>query len=403
MRQRITRRMPAGHLWVWLLCTTAGLAGCYPSDRLPAVPPDLQGQAEVVGMPGVRYTTANISSDFTKDALESVRREQEQRAEAGETGPLPPVHFLALSGGGDNGAFGAGLLNGWTAAGTRPQFKVVTGISTGALTAPFAFLGQKYDPVLKEIYTTISSKDVLEDRNFLAAVLADAMADNAPLWNLTKKYVTEQLLQEIAAEHAKGRMLFVGTTNLDARQGVIWNMGKIAASGHPGALQLFRSLMIASAALPGAFPPVFIDVEVKGQRYQEMHVDGGASAQVFVYPVNYRLNEAAAAAGIQRERHLYVIRNARLDPEWAHVERRTMSIAGRAITSLIQTQGKGDVFRIFALAQRDQVDFNLAYIPDIFKASHKEEFDNTYMRQLFDLGYGLAKNGYDWVKQPPGF
>jgi len=345
---------------------------------------------------------ANLS-DFSKDALEAVRWEQEQRAKAGETGPLPPAHFLALSGGGDNGAFGAGLLNGWTAAGTRPQFKVVTGVSTGALTAPFAFLGQKYDPVLKEIYTTISSKDVLEDRNFLAAVLADAMADNAPLWKLTKKYVTEQLLQEIAAEHAKGRLLFVGTTNLDARQGVIWNMGKIAASGHPGALQLFRSLMIASAALPGAFPPVFIDVEVKGQRYQEMHVDGGASAQVFVYPANYRLNEVAAAAGIERERHLYVIRNARLDPEWAHVERRTMSIAGRAITSLIQTQGKGDVFRIFALAQRDQVDFNLAYIPDIFKAMHKEEFDNTYMRQLFDLGYGLAKNGYDWVKQPPGF
>jgi predicted acylesterase/phospholipase RssA len=367
------------------------------------VPAELQGQAEVVGMRGVRYTAANISSDFSKDALEAVRREQEQRAKAGKTGPLPPAHFLALSGGGDNGAYGAGLLNGWTAAGTRPQFKVVTGVSTGALTAPFAFLGQKYDPVLKEIYTTISSKDVLEDRNFLAAVLADAMADNAPLWNLTKKYVTEQLLQEIAAEHAKGRMLFVGTTNLDARQGVIWNMGKIAASGHPQALQLFRSLMIASAALPGAFPPVFIDVEVKGQRYQEMHVDGGASAQVFVYPVNYRLNEAAAAAGIQRERHLYVIRNARLDPEWAHVERRTMSIAGRAITSLIQTQGKGDVFRIFALAQRDQVDFNLAYIPDIFKAMHKEEFDNTYMRQLFDLGYGLAKNGYDWIKQPPGY
>ena len=106
---------------------------------------------------------------------------------------------------------------------------------------------------------------------------------------------------------------------------------------------------------------------------------------------------------MQRERHLYVIRNARLDPEWAHVERRTMSIAGRAITSLIQTQGKGDVFRIFAVAQRDQVDFNLAYIPDIFKAVHKEEFDNTYMRQLFELGYGLAKNGYDWVSNHRDF
>jgi predicted acylesterase/phospholipase RssA len=342
-------------------------------------------------------------ADFLRDAEESIRRELEQRAKAGETGPLPPVHFLAVSGGGDNGAFGTGLLNGWTAAGTRPEFKLVTGVSTGALIAPFAFLGPKYDAVIKEIYTGISSKDVLEERNFLAAVLADAMADNAPLWNLTKKYVTEQLLQEIAVEHAKGRSLLVGTTNLDARQGVIWNMGKIAASGHPGALQLFRSILIASAALPAAFPPVFIDVEAKGQRYQEMHVDGGASAQVFVYPPQFQLGERAAATGLQRERHLYVIRNARLDPDWAHVERRTMSIAGRAITSLIQTQGKGDVFRIFAIAQRDQVDFNLAYIPETFKAEHKEEFDNPYMRKLFQLGYDLAKNGYDWTKKPPGF
>lgn len=402
MGQRNARMIPAGHLGVWLLCTTAGLAGCYPSDRLPAVPPELQSQAEVVGMPGVRYMATNLAS-FSEDAQESVRRELEQRAKAGETGPLPPAHFLALSGGGDNGAFGAGLLNGWTAARARPEFKLVTGVSTGALLAPFAFVGQKYDPVIKEFYTSISSKDILEERNFLAAVLADAMADNAPLWGLISKYVTELLLQEIAAEHAKGRVLLVCTTNLDARQPVIWNLGKIAASGHPGALQLFRSILIASAALPGAFPPVFIEVEVKGQRYHEMQVDGGASAQIFVYPPQFKLAERAAATGTQRERHLYLIRNARLDPEWAHVERRTMSIANRAITSLIQTQGRGDLFRIFAVAQRDQVDFNLAYIPETFKASHKEEFDNLYMRQLFQLGYDLAKNGYDWTKQPPGF
>jgi len=402
MRQRIARVMPVGRLWVWLLCTTAGVTGCYPSDRLPAVPQELQDQAEVVGLPGVRYMAANMP-DLIRGAEESARRELEQRTKTGDTGPLSPAHFLAVSGGGDNGAFGAGLLNGWTAAGSRPGFKLVTGVSTGALIAPFAFLGQKYDPVLKEIYTGISSKDVLAERNFLAAVLADAMADNAPLWGLIKKYVTEQLLQEIAAEYAKGRLLLVGTTNLDARQGVIWNMGKIAASGHPQALHLFRSILIASAALPGAFPPVFIDVEAKGQRYQEMHVDGGASAQVFVYPTTYQLAERAAAMGMQRERHLYVIRNARLDPDWAHVERRTMSIAGRAITSLIQTQGKGDVYRIFSVAQRDQLDFNLAYIPESFKVEHKEEFDNFYMRQLFQLGYDLAKSGYDWGKVPPGF
>ena len=388
---------------IGLVLASALLTGCSPPERLPAVPPELQAEAEVAGMPGVRYTS--VEPDFLRfvqDTLESVRREQEALAQAGHKGPLPPAHFLALSGGGDNGAFGVGLLNGWTESGARPQFKVVTGVSTGALIAPFAFLGGKYDAQVKGIFTGISTKDVLSERSVLAAVLDDAMADNRPLWGLTEKHVTETMLRDIAAEHAKGRILLIGTTNLDTRRGVIWNIGKIAASGHPKALALFRSILIASSAIPGAFPPVLIEVEAKGQRFHEMHVDGGASAQVFLYPPQYKLGELAAAAGIKRERKLYIIRNAYMHPEWSEVERRTMTIAGRAIASLIQTQGRGDLFRIFALAQRDHVDFNLAYIPATFTAPHKEEFDNEYMRQLFQLGFDLAKAGYPWEKIPPG-
>jgi predicted acylesterase/phospholipase RssA len=367
------------------------------------VPADLQDQAEVVGLPGVRYMTSESGlSALIREGQESVRREQESLAQAGHRGPLPPAYYLALSGGGQNGAFSVGLLNGWTAAGTRPEFKLVTGISTGALVAPFAFLGSKHDAEIKEIFTGVSSKDVLSKRSFLAAVLNDAMADNKPLWGLTKKYVTKQILSEIAAEYAKGRIFLVATTNLDAQRGVIWNMGKIAASGHPKALDLFHSILIASSALPAAFPPVLIDVEAKGRRFQEMHVDGGATAQVFVYPPSFRVREVAAAAGIQRERRLYVVRNARLDPGWAEVERRTVSIGSRAISSLIQMQGRGDLFRIFALAERDQVDFNLAYIPESFNTPHKEVFDNEYMRQVYQLGYDLAKKGYPWAKKPPG-
>ncbi len=322
---------------------------------------------------------------------------------AASHGPLPPAVFLAISGGGDNGAFGAGLLNGWTAAGTRPTFKLVTGVSTGALTAPFAFAGPAYDATLKEVYTTISAKDILESRSLLAALTSDAMADNHPLWKLIAKYVDQALLDVIAAEYAKGRLLLVGTTDLDARRGIIWNLSKIAASRDPKALDLFRTLMVASAAIPGAFPPTMIDVEVSGQPYQEMHVDGGATAQVFVYPPSLDIKAMERKTGNQRERRAYVIRNSRLDPEWAQVERSTMTIAGRAISSLIHTQGIGDLYRIYLTTQRDGVDFNLAFIPDSFNAPHKEDFDTEFMRQLYAVGYDMAAKGYPWQKTPPGF
>jgi hypothetical protein len=371
--------------------------------RQAAVPRELTEKAGIPGMPGVRFMAGGDMTELRRIAIESVSKEQEYRAKQGETGPLPPAVFLAVSGGGDNGAFGAGLLNGWTAAGTRPEFKLVTGISTGALIAPFAFLGPKYDATLKEVFTTSSPKNILNPRGKLAALFNDALADNRPLWQLTRKHVNEELLREIAAEYAKGRFLLIGTTDLDARRGIIWDMGRIASYGSPEALDLFVNIMIASAAIPGAFPPTLFDVEADGKPYQEMHVDGGAIAQVFVYPSAIHVKEEAAAAGFTRERRLYVIRNARLDPDWAHVERKTMSIAQRAIASLIHTQGIGDLYRIYTTTQRDGVDFNLAFIPPSFNAPHKEQFDTEYMRQLYDVGYAMAVKGFPWVKTPPGF
>jgi hypothetical protein len=380
------------------------IQGCATTpQRLPAVPQELSAKAEIPGMPGVRYVAGGDMSGLTRDAVDSLRKEQAWRAKQGLTGPLPPAVYLAISGGGDNGAYSAGLLNGWTAAGTRPEFRLVTGISTGALIAPFAFLGPKYDATLKEVYTTIAPKDILIARSMIAGVLSDAMADNAPLWVLTRKSVTAEFLREVAAEYAKGRFLLVGTTDLDARRGIIWDMGKIASYGTPQALDLFISIMIASASIPAGFPPAMIDVEVDGKRYQEMHVDGGTTAQVFVYPASIRIRDQAAAAGVTRERRLYVIRNARLDPDWAHTERSTMTIAGRAIASLIHTQGIGDLYRIYATAQRDGVDFNLTFIPSSFNHPHKEEFDNDYMRALYDTGYSLAVKGLPWAKTPPGY
>lgn len=382
------------------------LSGCSIPARKEAVPLELTRKAEVVGMPGVRYPVSSDMPEFTKDAVDSFYREQAFLSKQGiaPNGQLPPTYFLAISGGGDDGAYGAGLLCGWTATGKRPDFKGVTGISTGALIAPFAFLGPKYDFVLRKVYTQVTPKDILEPRYFIAALNNDAMADNAPLKKLVKTYITEAFLKEVAQEYQqRGRLLLVATTNLDALQAVIWNMGKIAASGHPDAVKLFQDIMIASAAIPGAFPPVMVDVEANGKRYQEMHVDGGAMAQVFLYPPSLKVGDLSKQHKVVRERNLYMIRNARLDPEWAEVERRTMSIAGRAVASLIQTQGIGDMYKIYSETQRDGLNFNLAYIPSSFKAPHKEDFDTEYMRQLFQTGYDQAVKGYPWEKTPPGF
>jgi len=237
----------------------------------------------------------------------------------------------------------------------------------------------------------------------LAALFDDAMADNAPLQKLVAKYVTPEFLREIAAEHAKGRILLIGTTNLDARRPVMWNIGKIAASGNPKALELVRKILIASAAIPGAFPPMMIDVSVNGKQYQEMHVDGGASGQVFVYPPQLKIAEISNAAGITRERSAFIIRNARLDPEWADTHRKVLSIAGRAVSSLIQSQGVGDLYRIYATTQRDGVDFNLAFIPSTFNLTSPQPFDRPYMNELFKVGYDLGRAGYQWAKTPPGY
>ena len=400
----VTGAPPRSIAMLVLVLTLVIVQGCASHSRHAAVPSGLVAKATVSGMDyGIRYFPSDPErvQVFIDDYLKTMQLEDAEYARQGNTGSLPSTAMLAISGGGDNGAFAAGFLNGWTKQGSRPQFKLVTGVSTGALIAPFAFLGPAYDKKLKEFYTSISLKYVAKKRSVLAVMTNDAMADNTPLKNLVKKNVDQNMLDAIAAEHAKGRMLLVGTVDLDARRPVIWNITKIAASGRPGSLELVRSLLIASSAIPATFPPVMIDVEVGGKKYQEMHVDGNTAAQVFVYPAAVRLKDVSAAAGVTRERKLYILRNARLDPEWAQVERRTLPIAAQAIGTLIQSQGVGDLYRIYTVTRRDGIDFNLAYIPPTFKTPHKEEFDTAYMRALYDVGYRLAEKGYVWTKEPP--
>lgn len=375
-----------------------------PPRRLPPVPRELTVRAVVPGMPGIRYLAGVDIESFVQDVMAARQHEEEFLFRSGHAGPLPPADLLVISGGGDNGAFGAGLLCAWSASGTRPAFKSVTGISTGALIAPLAFVGSEYDDLLKKIYTSVTPTDIMEKRNVLAAITNDGMADNRPLWDLISRSIDEVLLTRIAEEHLKGRILLVGTTNLDSRQPVIWNMGKIAASGHPEALRLCRAILLASAALPGVFPPSMIGVEVDGTPYEEMHVDGGASAQAFLYPPSMRaVARSMGGEMTARGGHVYVLRNSAFGSTWSRIERRTITIAGHAITSLIHTQGLGDLYRMYLTAQRDGFDFNLAYIgPDFTYENKTGEFDTLYMQKLFDYGYNLARPGYPWKKSPPG-
>ncbi len=383
------------------ICALA--AGCSALPRLRAVPPQDEADVTVLGLRDIRYWGDQASPALLAEAKASYFRELAAWRQSGNTGPLPPANYLAVSGGGEDGAFGAGLLVGWTNQGSRPQFKLTTGVSTGALTAPFAFLGPDYDARLRAVYTQTSAQNVLTARGLLAVLTEDALNSNAPLRKTIERYVTQSMLDNIAAEYRKGRLLLIGTTNLDEGRPVIWNVTKLAASNRPGVLHLVHQILIASAAIPGAFPPEMIDVEVNGRKYQEMHVDGGASAQVFVYPPSLQSAVEMRRRNIVRVRHLYVIRNARLDPQWQETKRSMFSIAGRAISSLIQTQGVGDLYRIYVTAVRDDIDFNLAYIPASFREKLKTPFDTRYMQALFTVGYGLGRAGYSWAKLPPGY
>jgi hypothetical protein len=267
--------------------------------------------------------------------------------------------------------------------------------------APFAFLGRAYHDRLCKLYTTITPADILKARGLTAVLTSDALADTDPLYRLISRYVDEQMLADIATEYGKGRLLLIGTTSLDFQRPVIWNIGAIAAKGGPQAVELVRKILLASAAIPGAFPPVMIRVEAGGEQYQEMNVDGGAVAQTFLYPANLRDRIDPRSPSFARDRHAYIIRNGRLDPEWASVDRGFLSITGRAIATMIHYSGYNDVFRIYAITKRDGVDYNLAYIKPNFPVEKHEEFDTVYLLKLFDYGYEQGRAGYRWSKAPP--
>jgi predicted acylesterase/phospholipase RssA len=374
------------------------VSGCGSLRPRRPVPENLVRQAQIPGMEDVRVMPdVRFPKSYQADLGEA------QKAAAKFTPCCKKkLTLLALSGGGDGGAFGAGLLNGWTEAGNRPDFDYVTGISTGALIAPLAFIGKQYDPFLKKAYTTIGPRDIARNRHlFQILQIRDAVSDSTPLARLIARDFGERELALVAQEHASGRRLFIGTTDFDAQLPVFWNMGAIAASGHPKALEIIRKVMLASASIPVVFPPVYFNVEAEGKSYDEMHLDGGVVTQVFGAKLLADGAQVWREAGYQVEAQLFMIRNSQLGGNWEKVQPKISSIASRAISTLIKTQGLGDIYRAYVFSKDSDIDFNVAGIPLEFHAEHPEEFNTDYMKALYKFSYEQAREGYEWRKRPP--
>ena len=376
------------------------LPGCA-TMRHP-VPPDLLGKVRVDNMDDVRIMTGEANTKLQENLLLSVKQEAPEDFPVGPDG-VKVYPLLAISGGGANGAYGAGLMKGWSKEGSRPVFKVITGVSTGAITAPFVFLGKEYDAELEKCYTTMATKDVMANKLPFMVFFGDSFASNAPLARTITRMVDKNILAKIAAQHKRGRRLFVGTANLDAERFVVWDMGAIACRGD---IELFRKVMLASAAIPIIFPPAVFHVEADGKSYDELHADGGTLTQVFTtYKLLEGMEGAAKSLGIDPSKmkgKLYIIRNGYMSPTYKKVKDDLASLAQRSFDMIIDSQGLGDTYRIYVYTKKRGNDYNLAYIPPDFKQNPKEMFDPIDMKRLFDRGYADAAGGYQWHKTPPG-
>jgi patatin-like phospholipase len=292
--------------------------------------------------------------------------------------------WLAISGGGSDGAYGAGVLTGWSESGLRPEFAVVTGVSIGALIAPFAFLGPRYDEVVHKNFTTIGAADIFEDRT-----TRDSLFDYWPLKRVIEQRVTPALLSEIAAEHARGRRLFVATTNLDAGRRVVWNMGAIAARGEEG-LKLFRDVLLASSSIPGFFSPVPIEVEANGKKFHELHSDGTLTAPFFVVPDTMLSPRGATRPPFGQ---LYIIVNSKLGPEFKMPDRNIPGILGRSIGVALTAALRAEVMLVYIGAQRHGITLRIAHVDPSFDHPSRGPFDGQYMQALYEVGVAAGKKG----------
>lgn len=371
------------------------LAGCTSAPTITPVPEKSVGHATIPGHGPIRYLHGYDEAAFIADYQVAMR--------SAPNGP-EGVALLAISGGGPNGAFGAGVLVGWSELGTRPEFQVVTGVSTGALAAPFAFLGAEYDDRLKLAYTTIRDADLFNPhilRSFFSFLHVDSLADTRPLDQTLARLIDTEMLKRIAAEYSRGRRLYVCTHELTSGRAIYWNMTALAASGRPDALALFRKVLIASASIPMVFPPQYFEVEVNGQRFTEVHVDGGLSRQAFFHLNGARAGLQPQSDGSPVRLITYLIRNGKLRADYDPIPLHVVPIGLRTMQALVAAEGTGDLYRIYDQTLVEQADFRLILISEDVPMKHRQMFEPEFMQTLFELGRTRIKAENPWFDRPP--
>lgn len=371
------------------------MAGCrFRDQNPPPIPP--------VDLASVDSPCDSLSP-LTPDELNLVA-DQIRQSRRPPTPPTRKYNILALSGGGAYGAYTAGVVCGWTETGTRPEFDVITGISTGSLIACLAFLGPSTDAEIQRFYTQTSTRDLYRIHKPIRSLFSAYIADNTPLAERLSATVTPQFLAAVAQEHLKGRRLYVGTTNLNTRRLVVWDMGAIATRGTPASRELFINVLLASTAIPGFFPPVRFSVDVDGKPCEEIHVDGGVSRAVF-FRAPYVSPETRAAFGATslHDSNLYLIIAGKLYPDPAPVRMRALNIAGNSISSLLHSSARAEVYRLFTYSILTGMNYNLAAVSKDFPTlSTSVKFDPVEMSKLFEEGRRQILSGSAWQKHPQG-
>jgi predicted acylesterase/phospholipase RssA len=372
-------------------------------ERTPAPADMLTTVASMPDAAGVRFWGDEVPGDLATAVARWIPHLPRLATTAPRVGDRPLVTYLALSGGGSDGAFGAGLLAGWTQSGQRPQFEVVTGVSAGALIAPFAFLGSDYDAALRDVWTSYGTKDIAP-RRLVGFLGGPSVADTAPLKRIIARYVDATMLARIAAEYKKGRLLLVVSTQLDAQRPMVWNLGEIANRGGPEALELVHQVLMASSAIPGFFPPVNIRVRgTDGKIYDEMHVDGGVTREVFVAPAQLSFSSFDPFYPVRPNRRIFIIKNGKTEPEYQSVKASTLSVIERSLWTMIKSHQLSDIYRIYRLAKDDGVEFNVAAVPPTFNTVAKETFDKAYLADLYQIGVEHGRDTTRWLVAPPEY
>jgi hypothetical protein len=312
--------------------------------------------------------------------------------------PDEPITVLALSGGGAGGAFGAGAIVGLTQSGKRPEFAVVTGVSAGALIAPYAFLGPAWDHQLMEIYTSGTGEHVLHSRG-LGAIFGSSMYSGAPLKELVDRYATDALIQAIALEARKGRLLLAATTDVNTGEPVVWDLGAIAMHGGSDARTLFRDVLVASASVPGLFPPIIIHIpDDEGQR-NETHVDGGVTLPFFILPSP--VDMPAESMDRARGAKLYVLIDGQLDEQPRATRMKATAIMSRSVAASLNRMLRTTLELTAATAEERGIALDYSAIPVSYPYHGAFDFRAATVRPLFEYAYQCARAGRLWTAFRP--